>query len=188
MEYSKLQLALLISIFVVLVASGAVALRTFSTSSAQETAAPQASPSTQALTLPSQAAEIDVSKLYSLINAYRVENELTELHVHPALESSAYAKLRDMIANEYWRHEDNENIQSWYLFTQSGYDYTVAGENLAFGLNTPWQVFDGWVKSDRHRQELLTEEYTDMGVAKDCETYKIKEEKSCIVVLHLGAD
>lgn len=135
-----------------------------------------------------QTSRVDALTLYNLINAHRAENTLSELKSNALLEKSAQLKLKDMVDNEYWKHEDKSDTQSWYLFNQAGYDYKLAGENLAFGFNTAWDVFDEWVKSEAHNKELLTPEYEDMGLAIDCDTYKQKKDTSCIVVLHLGAN
>lgn len=131
---------------------------------------------------------VDPEILYSLINAYRTEEKLSELKSNLSLEKSANRKIQDMIDQKYWQHTDTKNIPSWYLFKQAGYDYILAGENLSFGYSSAWDVFAAWKESDIHRAELLKEEYQDMGLAIDCQTYKRENKPSCIVVLHLGKD
>jgi len=129
----------------------------------------------------------DTNKLYRLISEYRKEQKLHTLFVNRTLEESAQRKLSDMIEKKYFRHADMNQYESWYLFNASGYDYTFAGENLSSGHNTPWQVFDAWVNSDVHNQQLLKPEYLDMGLAINCETYEIRKQPACIVVLQLEA-
>jgi hypothetical protein len=129
----------------------------------------------------------EINKLYLLINAYRKQNKLSPLRTQLNLEASAQEKISDMIEQNYFQHEDQENVQSWYLFRQVGYQYAKAGENLAFGLDTPWQVFTGWVESPTHQEKLLDSRFQDMGLAADCETFAASAEGSCIVVLHLGS-
>lgn len=131
-------------------------------------------------------ASIDNQSLYSLINAHRKENGLSQLKVHTSLEQSATKKLQEMIAEKYWQHENREGKTSWYLFEQSGYHYTEAGENLSFANNTAWNVFDAWVKSTQHNEQMLKEVYEEMGLASDCSTYIEQGTASCVVVLHLG--
>lgn len=129
----------------------------------------------------------DTQKLYRLISEYRKEQNLHKLFINRTLEESAQRKLSDMIEKKYFRHADMNQYESWYLFNASGYDYTYAGENLSSGYNTPWQVFDAWVNSAIHNQQLLKPEYLDMGLAVNCETYQVRSQPACIVVLHLGA-
>lgn len=128
----------------------------------------------------------ETQALYRLINSYRTENDLHKLFIDHALEDSANRKLSDMITKEYFRHADTNNNESWYLFQAAGYQYKYAGENLSFGNNTPWQVFEAWQKSAAHNEQLLKPEYQDMGIATNCEEYKIGRNSSCLVVLHLG--
>lgn len=129
----------------------------------------------------------DKQVLYNLINSYRKDNNLNKLFVNKLLEDSAGRKLKDMIDKNYFRHADSNNNESWYLFNAAGYNYKFAGENLSSGHNTPWQVFTAWQRSDVHNEQLLKQEYLDMGIAVDCEVYKIKYQPACIVVLHLGS-
>ena len=125
--------------------------------------------------------QFDLQVLYRLINAYRIENKLTKLKIQPALELSAKNKVADMIEHNYFGHEDKKNTPSWYLLHQAGYEYSIAGENLSSGHETPWQVFEAWLESDQHREQLLIEGYADMGAGVEC------EKQSCIIVLHLGS-
>ncbi len=129
----------------------------------------------------------ETQKLYSLINSYRKDNKVSPLQVDKSLEISAKRKVADMIENNYFKHEDEDNIESWYLFKTAGYEYKTAGENLSSGANTPWKVFDAWKNSEIHNAQLLNETYLDMGINVDCESYKIAKRPSCIAVLHLGS-
>lgn len=184
--HDKLQLSIIIVL--IFIGTGAIGLTLRSNQISEPSTQNGEVQGTPTLATSSPPEIVDTAKLYNLINGYRKERDLPELTVNPALEKSAQLKLQDMITEKYWRHEDSQNVQSWYLFTQAGYDYTVAGENLAFGLNTAWQVFDGWIESPRHNQELITTTYQDMGLAADCQTYIQEGKPSCVTVLHLGAN
>jgi uncharacterized protein YkwD len=149
---------------------------------------PSPTPKPSATSSPSATAEIniDTSRIYSLINAHRKEHNQSSLRIHAALELSAQRKMEDMRANKYWQHENRDGVITWELFEQSGYHYSAAGENLSFGNNSAWAVFDGWVNSDQHNRQMLSPEYEDMGLAVDCENYQEAGQKKCAVVLHLG--
>ncbi|MBU0974578.1 CAP domain-containing protein [Patescibacteria group bacterium] len=129
----------------------------------------------------------ETEKLYSLINSYRKENKLSPLQINQSLEISAKRKVADMIENNYFKHEDEDNIESWYLFKTAGYEYKTSGENLSSGANTPWKVFDAWKNSEKHNAQLLNNTYLDMGISVDCDSYKIAKRPSCVAVLHLGS-
>ncbi len=146
----------------------------------------ESTPTVLGATTPQNKQEFTADKLYLLINAHRKENKLSSLAPVSELELSAALKITDMIAKNYWQHADPQNIESWPLFKQAGYNYLLAGENLSFAINTPWGVFSSWVASPTHNEQLLTDEYVHMGAAIDCTTYQKLAEQPCIVVLHLG--
>lgn len=125
-------------------------------------------------------------KLYNLILAYRREQSVSLLTRSQLLEQSAHLKLADMIENNYYRHEDQTNVQSWYLLEQVGYPYQTAGENLAFGATSAWQVFSDWQQSPTHNTQLLNPNYENMGLAVDCHTFAPQTANACMVVLHLA--
>lgn len=127
------------------------------------------------------------SKLYNLISAYRRDSKLPKLIIHPRLEQSAQAKLQDMIAHQYWQHDDQNNVEPWYFFKQVGYLYTIAGENLAFGASSAWQTFTDWQNSPAHNEQLLNPDYEHIGMAVDCHTFSEYYKAGCLVVLHLGS-
>ena len=49
------------------------------------------------------------------------------------------------------------------------FSYSAAGENIAKGQQSPAQVMSSWMNSAGHRQNILSSNYTDIGVgvAKD---------------------
>lgn len=130
--------------------------------------------------------EIDAEKLYGLINGYRREQGKTVLRAHQSLEISAKYKLSDMVAKKYWRHENQDTQAPWQFFIKSGYTYARAGENLAFGTTSAWETLQKWQESPLHDAQLLEDDYRDMGLAIDCNSYDEYTNNTCIVVLHLG--
>jgi len=130
--------------------------------------------------------EIEADKLYGLINGYRREQGKTVLKAHQSLEISAKYKLSDMVAKKYWRHQNQDNQAPWQFFTKAGYTYARAGENLAFGTTSAWETLKKWQESPMHDAQLLEDDYRDMGLAIDCNSYDKYTDNTCIVVLHLG--
>lgn len=130
--------------------------------------------------------EFTPESLYLLINAQRLDNKLSPLKPNRMLEQSTLYKLSDMISKKYYRHTDTTETPPWSFFRQAGYQYQLAGENLSFAINTPWQVLRGWMESPSHNEQLLNPRYTDMGIAIDCQTFSSYPDGGCIVVLHLG--
>lgn len=131
---------------------------------------------------------INKASLYLLINAYRKENQLANLTPSSQLEASAELKLSDMIANKYYRHQDVQGDPGWHFVKQVGYRYLLIGENLAFQLNSEWQILNSWINSPAHNQQLLNPKYEDFGLAVDCTVLEKYANPGCITVLHLGLD
>jgi len=131
---------------------------------------------------------INKASLYLLINAHRKENQLANLISNSQLEASAELKLSDMIANKYYRHQDVQGDPGWHFVKQAGYQYLLIGENLAFQLNSEWQILDSWINSPAHNQQLLDPKYEDFGLAVDCTALEKYANSGCITVLHLGLD
>lgn len=169
---------------VLLIISIGVLLQLHATQFNHRTDTDQALESTTILGVNS-ANSFDTDVLYTLINAHRKEHSLAPLQVHPSLEVSAERKVGDMIEHEYFAHDDQLKRKSWYFFKEAGYEYTVAGENLAFNVNTPWQVLTAWSESAKHNEEMLNAQYVDMGIAADCQK-TARATQNCIIVLHLG--
>ena len=45
-----------------------------------------------------------------------------------------------------------------------GVSYRTAGENIAYGYQTPEQVVQGWMNSEGHRKNILSSSFTKIGV------------------------
>ncbi len=120
------------------------------------------------------------NELYRLINTWRQENKLSPLKTDIHLEQSAQEKIGIMQAAGKFDHVDNNNNPNWEIIQKAGYNYELAGENLAFNAASAWQTFDGWRESASHSAQLLNAKYQDMGLALDC------TQQHCIVVLHLA--
>ncbi|WP_116086899.1 CAP domain-containing protein [Tropicimonas sp. IMCC34011] len=64
---------------------------------------------------------------------------------------------------------------------QTGYRYTLAGENLAWSYETPEQVAAAWMRSRSHRRAMLDDRMMEAGVA-----VAVSEDGMPVWVLVLG--
>jgi hypothetical protein len=110
----------------------------------------------------SYATGVSVNSLASETNAARSANGLGALALNSQLNSGAQAKANHMIANNYWSHTAPDGTEPWYFFTQAGYSYIKAGENLAYGFDASDEIVDAWMSSPGHRANILGG-YKDMG-------------------------
>lgn len=129
------------------------------------------------------------TELYRFINTWRQENKLSPLKTDIRLEQSAQEKISIMQAAGKFDHVDNYNNPNWEIIQKAGYNYALAGENLAFNAASAWQTLTGWRESASHSAQLLNAKYQDMGLALDCTNSASASETNqprCIVVLHLA--
>lgn len=105
------------------------------------------------------------SEIISLTNLERTKSLLSPLQPNEALTKAAQSKAKDMFDKDYFAHIDSEGNGSWNFIESEGYIYQHAGENLARNFNSADSLISAWVKSDSHRNNLLSKNYTDIGVA-----------------------
>lgn len=123
--------------------------------------------------------------LLNATNAFRAQNGLGALALNGQLNTSAQNKAQHMVNNDYWAHNAPDGTTPWYFFDQAGYNYSKAGENLAYGFNTSQDAVNGWIGSPGHRANMLGE-YQDVGFGfVDGPNYQ--GGPNTVVVAHYGA-
>lgn len=123
--------------------------------------------------------------LLSSTNAARAAQGLGSLAADGQLNNSAQAKAQDMLNKDYWAHVSPDGTEPWYFFTQAGYSYSRASENLAYGFMSSQAVIDGWMNSASHRDNMLGQ-YNDVGFGiVNIPNYQSSGEQT-LVVAHYG--
>lgn len=123
--------------------------------------------------------------LLSSTNAVRTAQGLGALTNDSQLNSSAQAKAQDMLNKDYWAHVAPDGTEPWYFFSQAGYNYSRASENLAYGFMSSQAVIDGWMNSASHRDNMLGT-YNDVGFGiVNIPNYQSNGEQT-LVVAHYG--
>lgn len=108
---------------------------------------------------------ISDQELLVLVNQKRLENGLSPLILNGALSSAAYRKARHMLDNNYWAHFAPDGTSPWNFIISSGYNYVYAGENLAKGFVNANDAVEAWMNSPKHRDNILSSQYRDVGFA-----------------------
>lgn len=108
---------------------------------------------------------ITISELYNQTNQERTSAGLSTLDLNDKLNQAAYLKAQDMFADQYWSHVAPDGTQPWKWFSDAGYNYNEAGENLAKGFTTTSGVMTAWMNSKDHRENILKSDYQDVGFA-----------------------
>lgn len=111
------------------------------------------------------ASSITPAEIINLTNQQRNALGLSTLKANDLLSQVAEAKARFMFANNFWAHNSPDGVTPWYFFKQFGYQYRFAGENLARDFNDANSVVDAWMRSPSHKDNILSGNYNDIGVA-----------------------
>jgi len=131
------------------------------------------------------ASSISADQLVALTNQQRTANGLPALSVDARLVNSSNMKAQDMFTKDYWAHNSPDGTTPWYWFGQAGYSYSYAGENLAKDFDTSSGVMDGWMASSGHRANILSPNYTNIGITVMNGT--LLGAPTTLVVAHYGA-
>lgn len=111
------------------------------------------------------AASISPQRVIELTNQKRAEAGVGSLTLNDSLSKAAKEKGLDMIQDNYWAHVAPDGTEPWDFFKAVGYSYRFAGENLARDFTNPEDAIDAWMASPSHRENMLSEKYTEIGVA-----------------------
>jgi uncharacterized YkwD family protein len=105
-----------------------------------------------------------VQQVIDLTNAQRSKNGLPALKADSQLSGVAQKKSVDMQQNNYFSHTSPTYGSPFDMMRDFGVTYKSAGENIAQGQRTPQEVVNAWMNSEGHRKNILSANYTHIGV------------------------
>ena len=120
-------------------------------------------PLTKTKSVLSYATGLSTYGLLDSTNGQRASNGVGNLSINSKLNNAAQAKANDMATRNYWSHNTPEGNPPWIFFTNAGYTYSKAGENLAYGFTSNDDVIVGWMNSASHRANMLDGTFTEVG-------------------------
>jgi uncharacterized protein YkwD len=101
------------------------------------------------------------------VNVERVKRDLPPVSSDELLQRSAQRKTDEMLTYDYFAHDSpitGNSVDD--LVTAAGYDYVQVGENLARGnFEDDKALVQAWMDSPGHRANILSEDFTEIGVA-----------------------
>ena len=109
--------------------------------------------------------DIKTIDLLSDTNKQREDKSLSDLKLNDQLSQAAFLKAQDMFKYDYWAHTSPSGVEPWKWFGDVGYNYSVAGENLAKNYPTADATVTAWMNSASHRENILNDKYVDVGFA-----------------------
>ena len=97
------------------------------------------------------------------VNSERRRQSLPAIAPSATLDRVAQAYADDMLKRSHYGHVDPEGLTVRERAYAGGYDLRFIAENLAAGQPTVDEAVDGWMKSEKHRENILSKIYTEAG-------------------------
>lgn len=103
-------------------------------------------------------------QIFDITNVIRNLHDKTPVKWNNPISKVAFKHSKDMEVNNYFSHYsgNGEGLKE-RLAAQEVY-YQAAGENIAAKYPDSPSAMNGWLNSKGHRQALLNDDYTDLGV------------------------
>lgn len=109
-------------------------------------------------------------------NRHRIGEGLPELKESAILNIAAQKKVDDMFSRQYFEHNSPTGEGAGDLVSAAGYEFIVVGENLALGnYKDDMVLVQAWMDSPGHRENILKNSYTEIGVAVARGTFEGKQ-------------
>ena len=103
-------------------------------------------------------------RVIALVNEERLSRGLYELKRNSTLVESARAHSLDMAENRYFSHTSRDGQTAGERIRDAGYNWKTYGENIAAGQIDAEEVFQDWMESRGHRENILDPYFEDIGV------------------------
>ena len=103
-------------------------------------------------------------QLFDLTNASRVHHKIPPVTWESTIRGTAYKHSLDMADQNYFSHTNLAGKSPFDRMTMDDINYSVAGENLAYGQSSSIFAHEGLMNSIGHRKNLLKRDFTFLGV------------------------
>ena len=114
--------------------------------------------------VPAFSSAITETNIITLTNQSRLDNSDGQLTQNTELDQAAQAKADDMLAKGYFAHVTPDGRTPWSFITAAGYNYLIAGENLAVNFTEAEDVETAWMNSPGHRANILNKDFKEIGI------------------------
>jgi uncharacterized protein YkwD len=118
---------------------------------------------------------IDNAALLGFVNGVRATGctcgtthmpAVTALTWNELLAKAALTHSQDMNATGIFSHDSSDGTSFSSRITAAGYKWHAAGENIAMGQKTEQEVFNAWLQSEGHCDNIMSASFKEMGAAK----------------------
>lgn len=118
-----------------------------------------------AVALPCAASDVTVENLVAEMNRYRSAEGLGPLFVDARLMAAAADRMHDMEESGLWQHKPPDGGSPFDATRRHGFEFSLAGENLATGFETAEVLVESWMLSPGHRKNVMSPAFTSVGIA-----------------------
>lgn len=101
-------------------------------------------------------------QVVELVNEERRKAGLNELTLDKNIENAALIRAKEIETNFSHTRPDGSGFST--VLMEQGISFRGAGENIAWGQNSPKAVMNAWMNSSGHRANILNAKYTKIGV------------------------
>ena len=103
-------------------------------------------------------------RVVQLVNIERQKAGLDALYIDSKISDVARVKSKDMADLNYFDHYSPTYGMANNMLLRFGITYSFWGENIASGQDTPEIVVHEWMNSPTHRANILSQNFTFIGV------------------------
>ena len=102
------------------------------------------------------------AKVAELVNVERAKAGLPALTLDAAASQAAQVRAAEIRTS--FSHTRPSGKNCFTALAEAGVNYRAAGENIASGQKTPEEVVTAWMNSEGHRKNILSPNFTGIGV------------------------
>ncbi len=97
-----------------------------------------------------------------MINNARQENGVAKLTQTADANKAATARAKEIVTK--FSHTRPNGDQGFYILDKYGVAWMTAGENIAKGQTSEESVFDAWMNSPLHKENMLDGDFSKFGL------------------------
>ena len=142
-----------------------------------------AAPASQAQA-PTNSGNFDLAtELVAELNQARAAHTLPAVTTDARLTAAAAAKAETLLTEEWFDHVTKDGRTPWSFVRSAGYNYHVAGENLAMDFASATAITQAWLESPTHRENMLDRKFSNVGIAAIPGRYGDRETMMVVEIL-----
>ena len=102
-------------------------------------------------------------QVVSIVNKERTAAGLSPVTLDADVSAAALVRAKECAKS--FSHTRPNGSSCFTALKEAGINYRGAGENIAYGQQTPTEVMQAWMNSSGHRANIMNSKYTKIGVA-----------------------